>query len=149
MNYYFEDDKPEIREHFAGRNFDIKTNHGIFMDQKVTIDVLCVVAECILEYLKSNEEPFSLDDIRSNKKSEKLVVSIFGKPSINKADNEYDKFFSQPVKMLTYAGILTEIKKGRGNVYEVANMNILKFIAIRDRNALIFITQYLKKVYNG
>ena len=118
------------------------------MDQKVTIDVLCIIAECILEYLKSNEEPFSINDIRSHKKSEELIVKLFKKPKIKKAGREYDKFFSQPIKMLAYAGILTESKnpEGRGNVYEVANMNILKFIAIRDRNALIFITQYLEKV---
>ena len=148
MNYYFDNDNPEISEHFARRNFDIRTKGGIFMDQKVTIDVLCIIAECILEYLKSNEEPFSINDIRSNKKSEELIVNLFKKPKINKAGREYDKFFSQPIKMLAYAGILTESKnsEGRGNVYEVANTNILKFIAIRDRNALIFITQHLKKV---
>ena len=146
MNYDFENDNPDISKHFAGRNFDIRTHDGIFMDQKVTIDVLCIIAECILEYLKSNEEPFSINDIRSHKRSEELIVKLFKKPKIKKAGREYDKFFSQPIKMLAYAGILTESKKGGKNAYKVENMNILKFIAKQDKNALIFITQYLKKV---
>ena len=93
--------------HFNGVDLDIR-KHGLgtFMDQKVTPDVVSGVAECILEYLKTNEEPFTINDIRYHDYSNQLVKEVFNKPDVQKAENEYDKFFSQPIKMFAYAGIL-------------------------------------------
>ena len=54
-----------IDDHFNGLDLDIrKKKIGTFMDQKVTPDVVSGVAECILEYLSENEEPFTINDIR-------------------------------------------------------------------------------------
>ena len=87
-----------VDDHFNGLDLDIrKKNIGTFMDQKVTPDVVSGVAECILEYLNVNPEPFTINDIRYFDYSNTLVKEVFNKPDVQKAENEYDKFFSQPI----------------------------------------------------
>ena len=118
-----------IDDHFNGLDLDIrKKNIGTFMDQKVTPDVVSGVAECILEYLSENEEPFTINDIRHFEYSNQLVKEVFNKPDVQKAENEYDKFFSQPIKMLAYAGILEEDLTKRPYKYSVSNNAVLEFM---------------------
>lgn len=136
-----------IDDHFNGLDLDIrKKNIGTFMDQKVTPDVVSGVAECILEYLSENEEPFTINDIRYFEYSNQLVKEVFNKPDVQKAENEYDKFFSQPIKMLAYAGILEEDLTKRPYKYSVTNNAVLEFIGIRERNAVTFLHKYLEKL---
>ncbi|WP_425629052.1 hypothetical protein [Cellulophaga lytica] len=136
-----------IDDHFNGLDLDIrKKNIGTFMDQKVTPDVVSGVAECILEYLSENEEPFTINDIRYFEYSNQLVKEVFNKPDVQKAENEYDKFFSQPIKMFAYAGILEEDLTKRPYKYSVTNNAVLEFIGIRERNAVTFLHKYLEKL---
>ncbi|WP_242133385.1 hypothetical protein [Aestuariivivens marinum] len=136
-----------ITEYFKDLDFDIrKRNIGTFMDQKVTPDVVCGISECILEYLIDHEEPFTINDIRYFEYSNKLVREVFNKPDVQKAENEYDKFFSQPIKMLSYSGILNEDLTSRPYKFSVANEAILEFIAMRERNAVVFLQFYLSKL---
>jgi hypothetical protein len=76
------------------------------------------------------------------------VESIFKKPNPveKKARNEYDKFFQQPMEMLAYAGVLGKTKKGNRNFYNIANRDLLEYIAIRERNALTFLQLYISRV---
>ncbi len=56
------------------------------------------------------------------------------------------KFFQQPMEMLANAGVLIKIKYGKRNFYKVGNKSILEYIALRERNALIFLKNYIEKV---
>lgn len=50
------------------------------------------------------------------------------------------------MKLLSYAGVLEETKKGRENYYTIVNSDLLQYIAIRERNALNFLNIYITKV---
>lgn len=138
--------KKEIEEHLFELNLDIRiSKYSRFFDQKVQPDVLSAVSESILECCNKNRD-FSINDVRQCDYSNELVTEIFNKPEIKKAENEYDKFFSQPIKMLTYAGILDEKKDGRTNRYTIKEYKILEYLSLRDRNAYFFLVSYLEKV---
>lgn len=138
--------KEQIKEYFNETDLDIrKTNNARFFDQKVQPDVLSAVCECILNCIDKSDS-FYVNDIRYCDYSNELVTEIFNKPDIKKADNEYDKFFSQPLKMLAYSGLLNEQKNGRSNEYKIIKKEFIEYIALRDRNAFYFLAVYLEKV---
>jgi hypothetical protein len=122
-----------------------KTNSARFFDQKVQPDVLSAVCECILNCI-NEDDSFSVNDVRYCDYSNELVTEIFNKPDIKKAANEYDKFFSQPLKMLAYSGLVSEEKNGRSNVYKIIKKEFIEYISLRDRNAFYFLSMYLEKV---
>lgn len=135
----------KINEYLSLFDFDIrKTNNARFFDQKVQPDVLSAVCECIINCKK--EERFTINDIRFCQYSDNLVTEIFNKPDIKKAPNEYDKFFSQPIKMLAYSGLLKENRNGRTNEYTILNKDLIEYISLRDRNAFYFLSLYIEKV---
>ncbi len=139
-----------ILEHFNNYDFDIrKTKDARFMDQKVTPDVLCIIADCVMEFISDeNNKVFTANDIWDFEYTNKNVMDIFRKPSVDNinAENEYDKFFSQPLRMLAYAWVLKLEKKSNRNYYKVNNFKILEYISIKERNSLNFIQLYLEKV---
>ena len=136
-----------MENYFSNLNLDIRTHKlGTFTDQKVTPDVLCAVAECISEYVEKIGEIFSINDIRYSDYAEYIATAVFKKPSIENAGSEYDKFFSQPIKMLSYCGVLSEEKFSRSYRYGVQNNKILQYIANRERNALNFIQAFSEKL---
>ena len=138
--------KSKIITYLQHIDLDIrKTKNARFFDQKVQPDVLSAVCESILNCVDANDT-FYTNDIRKCDYSNKLVTEIFNKPEIKKADNEYDKFFSQPLKMLAYCGLLKEDKDGRSNIYEIVQKDFIEYIALRDRNAFYFLSLYLEKV---
>jgi len=133
------------------KDYDIrKTNNARWIDQKCTPDVVTIIADCILEYTSDdkNKDIFSSMDIWHNNYTVVNVEDIFKKPSPKSkaAKNEYDKFFQQPMEMLSYAGILTKIKKGNRNFYSIADKGLLQEIAFGERNALFFLVKYIEKV---
>jgi hypothetical protein len=137
----------KIEEFFKCKDLDIRKSHNArFFDQKVQPDVLSAVCESILYCIDDITNSFSVNDIRYCDYSNELVTEIFNKPEIKKASNEYDKFFSQPLKMLAYAGLIKESKKGRENIYLVIEKEMIEYISLRDRNAYYFLTIYLEKV---
>ncbi len=141
-----------ILDHFNNYDFDIrKTNDARFMDQKVTPDVLCIIADCVIEFISDdNNKIFTANDIWNFEYTNKNVMDIFRKPSVDNinAENEYDKFFSQPLRMLAYSWILKLEKKSNRNFYQINNYKILEYISIKERNALNFIQIYLEKLLN-
>lgn len=72
---------------------------------------------------------------------------MFNKPQAqNKTtEHEYDKFTAQPLKTLSFAGVLEETKKGRSNVYAISNKELLEYISLSDKNAFNFLRLYLQK----
>jgi len=140
----------QIQHHLGNFDYDVKkSGNARFMDQKVTPDVIYIVANCILEYVQ--ETPlikFSTKDIWESEYANEEVKNIFNKPDVMsaKARSEYDKFFAQPLKMLEYSKVLTLTKNGNRNIFNVNNFEILEYIAIRERNSFLFLTMYLEKV---
>lgn len=143
-------DEKQIRSFVEKHNYDVrKSGNARFTDQKCIPDVVCAVAECIIEYIDGNTcARFSKDDIWHSEYANRLLSECFSKPDTeNEAmSSEYDKFFAQPMKMLASAGILSEEKEKGVNVYQVIEYDILTFISIREKNALIFLDTYLSKV---
>ncbi len=134
--------------HFENLNLDIRkrnTGYSRFIDQKVTPDVLSFVSDCILNLVNDR---FTVRDIWESNYFVKNTIAIFGKPSplIVNAFSEYNKFISQPLKTLSFSGVLTEVKIGNANHYSITNKSLLSFIAMNDRNAFIFLHTYLEKV---
>ena len=83
------------------------------MDQKCTPDVVCIIADCIMNFLwDDTTKSFTVNDIWSSQYFIKNVKIIFNKPSAtdNTARSEYDKFIQQPLRMLAYGHIL-DMKK--------------------------------------
>lgn len=140
----------EIIDFLSTKNYDIRITHNArWIDQKCTPDVLCIVADCILNYIDTNGNlDFTSKDIWFSDYTIQNVHDIFRKVQVDSssASNEYDKFFGQPIKLFAYAGILEEEKFGRENKYRLINRNLLEHISLRERNALQFLIKYIGKV---
>ena len=131
-------------------DYDIrKSGNGRWIDQKCAADVVTVIADCIYNYeLQNPGSTFSTPDIWHYDYAVENVEAIFKKPGVESeaAKNEYDKFFQQPMEMMANAQVLIKIKKGSRNFYKVGNMEVLEYIALRERNALFFLKTYIEKV---
>lgn len=139
-----------IKEFFSSFNFDIRIHKDArFMDQKCTPDVVCIIADCIINYVENNHyKKFDVKDIWDSQYFIKNVKAIFNKPLATNptTKSEYDKFIQQPLRMLAHAKILNIEKSGNKNIYQVNNYQILEYISLKDRNAYIFLNEYLTKV---
>ncbi|WP_233862599.1 hypothetical protein [Tenacibaculum piscium] len=138
----------QIQQHLEDVNLNIRlTKDARFMDQKVTPDVLCIVADCVLNFDADRNIEFTKDDIWNDNYFNTNVKAIFNKPDAqNKTTRqEYDKFTSQPLRTLAYAEILEMRKKGNKNIYKIKNNSLLEFIAMKERNSYIFLYHYLIK----
>ena len=82
MSYLTEE---QIIEFMSNYNYDIrKSRNARWIDQKCTPDVLCIIADCILEFANSSEkEWFSSPDIWHNQYTVDNVESIFKKPNLD------------------------------------------------------------------
>ena len=58
-------DEQKIREFLNSHDYDIrKTRNGRWIDQKCTMDVLCMVSDCIIEFTRyDNNLEFTVRDI--------------------------------------------------------------------------------------
>jgi hypothetical protein len=139
----------QINEFFSQFDFDVrKSKDARFMDQKVTPDVLCIIADCVLNYTADRDIEFTKDDIWNDSYFNTNVKAIFNKPDAKNETTrqEYDKFTSQPLRTLAYSGVLSMRKDGNKNIYHINNNTILEFIAMKERNAYLFLYHYLLKL---
>ncbi|MEB7811350.1 hypothetical protein [Staphylococcus xylosus] len=132
-------------------NYDLKVNNnGRWIDQKCTPDVICIVSDCILNYLEENRDTieFSSTDIWKSDYTKENVEEIFSKPGTDheKSVNEYDKFFAQPIELLANSQVLKKVKRNNRNFYEVKDIDILRYISWKEKNAVDFICIYIQKV---
>jgi len=101
----------EIKKHLNNVELDIrKTNNGRFFDQKVQPDILSDTCQCILESIDTGVidiNNFTSSNIRDCSCINALVKDVYGKPAISESPKEYDKLFSQQLKMLAYSGVLS------------------------------------------
>lgn len=141
----------EIHKLLNEFDYDIrKSGNARWIDQKCTPDVVSIIADCILDYVEKVGigAKFNSTDIWHNNYTEQNVKEIFNKPSTNSilSRNEYDKFFSQPLEMLAYSGILNKNRVSNRNYYTINNYELLEYISIKERFALNFIILYCEKV---
>ena len=139
--------REEIKAYLNQFDLDIrKANDARFMDQKCTPDVVCFIADCIVNTIQPNQT-FVVNDIWNSQYFIKNTRAIFNKPwaTDSKARSEYDKFIQQPLRMLGYAQILEVTKQGNQNHYRVKNADILDYIAQRERNTYNFLYCYFEK----
>lgn len=143
----------ELINFIDNNKYDIRiSKNGRWIDQKCTPDVISFISDCILQFIDDPQTPsqFTKNDIWQYPYSEEYILDVFSKPSTKseKLTNEYDKFFSQPLKLLAYAGVLDEVKKGNSNVYTIKNKDVLGYLAVNERNSTNFIYYYSTKVLN-
>ena len=131
------------------QNYDIRiTRNGRWIDQKCAFDAVCFVADCIVEYIRNGgHKTFQSPDVWKSEYAVKNVQLWFGKPDplIPSTMDEYNKFFRQPMKMLAAANILSEKRIGNAIQFSVEKMEILEFIALRERNSYDFLCLYIEK----
>lgn len=143
----------DIDSFLSKNDYDVrKSKNARWIDQKCTPDVLTIIADCVLNYISSNgiDKIFTSMDIWHSDYTVNNVLDIFKKPSPNmdEARNEYDKFFQQPLELLSYAKVITKIKKGSRNYYKVNDIDIIEYLALREKNSLNFLIHYIEKVLN-
>lgn len=124
--------------------------YGRWIDQKCTYDVLATIADCIVNYYETTQNlNFSIKDLWNFEYSNKIITTIFKKPNTDNpnAQHEYDKFFAQPIELLTYSGVLNKIQQGRKNSYIINQefINILELIS-HEKFAREFLYLYTKQV---
>ncbi len=142
-------DNATIQRFLDEHDYDIrKTRNGRWIDQKCTMDVVCLVSDCIVEYTSNRpEKTFTVNDIWYSDYTVENVQQIFSKPDpTQKASNEYDKYFGQPIKLLDAAGIIHGEKNGHGYTYTIINQELLEYISFRERNSFNFLCLYIEKV---
>ena len=140
----------DIENFCNAHNYDIRVSgNGRWIDQKCAADVVTVVADCILNFgLENADAYFKTYDIWHYQYTVDNVEAIFRKPGVehDAAQHEYDKFFQQPMEMLSHAGVLQKEKRGKNNYYRIEDFEVLEYIALRERNALFFLKTYIEKV---
>lgn len=142
-------DNATIQRFLDEHDYDVrKTHNGRWIDQKCTMDVVCLVSDCILEYTNcKSDKIFTVNDIWYSDYTVENVQQIFNKPNpTEKASSEYDKYFGQPIKLLDAAGVIRGEKSGRGYVYSIVNQELLEYISFRERNSYNFLCLYIEKV---
>lgn len=130
-------------------NYDLRiSGNGRWIDQKCTPDVLWSISDFVLDYVDNVRPVFSAADIWQSEYAKQTIADTYSKPGTDEvtAAREYNKVFSQPLCMLHYAGIITDIGYGKRHQYQIANRDVLEYIARNDLNALRFIQIYNEKV---
>lgn len=140
----------KLLQDFLNRHcYDIrKSGNGRWIDQKCAFDTVCFVADCIVDYLhEGGSVPFVSPQIWHRDYSITNVMRLFGKPdpTTRSTLDEYNKFFRQPLKMLSAAGVLSETRNGSKIEFFVEDLDVLEFVALRERNALDFMCLYIEK----
>jgi hypothetical protein len=141
----------EINNYLNTFNFDLRiTRDARWIDQKCTPDVTCFLSDCVLNYASENpkQEYFTVNDIWNSEYFSSNVQAMWGKPDVNNptAASEYDKFINQPLKMLSYAKVLSCVKRGATNHFKINDNMLLEYIATREQNTFEFLVLYIEKV---
>lgn len=140
--------RAKIQEYLSQYDLDVrKSGDARFSDQKCTPDVVCFIADCIMNTVHEMEY-FDVETIWQSQYFVKNTRAIFNKPWANdeRAKHEYDKFIQQPLRLLAYAHILEIERVSTQNHYRVRNAYLLDYIAQRERNTYNFLLCYFKKV---
>ncbi len=139
----------DIIQFCSEKDYDLRKSHnGRRIDQKCTPDVIWSVSDFVLDYVDNVKTQFTVKDIWQSEYAKETISETFSKPGTNekKAENEYDKVFSQPLCMLCYAGVLKDVSTTSRHLYEIENKEVLEYIAKNDTYSLRFLCVYIEKV---
>lgn len=137
-----------INKYLSQYDFDIRKSHDArFVDQKCTPDVICFLADCIIN-TAATKPVFTGNDIWQSQYFKHNCRVVYNKPDADNelAKNEYNKWFSQPLKLFSTAGILNVDKFSRPARYSIKNEELLDYISRKDRNAYNFLYCFFSKV---
>ena len=68
----------KIQQHLFQYDYDVKKNGDArFMDQKVTPNILCIIADCVLNFDASQNLEFTKDDIWNDNYFNTNVKGVF------------------------------------------------------------------------
>lgn len=138
-----------VVEYMGDHVYDVRsTGNGRWIDQKCTYDVLNFSADLVVEYLgETREERFTSPELWKSEYANEQVHAVFAKPDTKdkKALDEFNKFFRQPLKMMSAAGVLREVHSGSPIVFAVEDYEALRYIASREHRSLEFLTAYIEK----
>ena len=140
--------RDKIMQYLNQFDLDIRKSHDArFVDQKCTPDIVCFMADCVLNMI-ATKPVFVINDVWDTQYFIQNTRVIFNKPWANskEAYNEYNKVLSQPLKLLAYAHILNVNMVGGTLTFSVANEDLLDYISRKDRNAYNFLFCYFSKV---
>ena len=130
---------------------DVRLTHDArFSDQKCTPDIVCFIADCIIN-TKCKDRIFSVYDLWETDYFCENMQAIFRKPAPTdeRARHEYDKVLAQPLKLLGYSKVLNVHRNGRRLSFDVRDLDMLEWIARSDRNAFIFLNFYFERVLSA
>ncbi len=140
--------REQINNFLEQFDFDIrKSKDARFVDQKCTPDIVCFMADCVLNMI-ATKPTFVINDIWETQYFIQNCRVVFNKPWANdkNAKNEYNKVLSQPLKLLAYSQIL-KVEKIKGSLtFSINNEELLDYISRKDRNAYNFLYCYFTKV---
>ena len=131
------------------KDYDLrKTHNGRWIDQKCTPDVVWSISDFVLDYVDNVSSQFTVKNIWQSDYARETIAETFSKPGTDekKAENEYDKVFSQPLCMLCYAGVLRDVSTTSRHLYEIENREVLEYIAKNDTYSLRFLYVYIENV---
>lgn len=131
------------------KDYDLRNSHnGRWIDQKCTPDVVWSISDFVLDYVDNISDKFTVKDIWQSDYAKETIAETFSKPGTDeeKAENEYDKVFSQPLCMLCYAGVIRDVSSTSRHLYEIANREVLEYIAKNDTYSLRFLCVYIERV---
>lgn len=137
-----------INAYLENFDFDIRKSHDArYVDQKCTPDIVCFLADCILNTAASHPT-FTANDIWQSQYFKHNCRVVFNKPYADdeRAKNEYNKWFSQPLKLFHTAGILNADFSTRPTSYSIKNEELLDYISRRERNSYNFLYCFFSKV---
>lgn len=140
--------RDRIMQYLDQFDLDIRKSHDArFVDQKCTPDIVCFMADCVLNMI-ATKPVFVINDVWDTQYFIQNTRVIFNKPWANskEAYNEYNKVLSQPLKLLAYAHILNVEVVDGSLTFSVENEDILDYISRKDRNAYNFLFCYFLKV---
>lgn len=130
------------------QELDLRKTKYRFMDQKVTPDVLNFISDCIENLEEEKKKKFTKNDIWESEYFAENIKVIYNKPN---ADNktmvhEYDKLCAQPLKTLSFSGVLQEKKIGNQNYYSVLESELLSLLTLNEKNCWIFLSVFVSEV---
>lgn len=140
--------REKIMQYLNQFDLDVRKSHDArFVDQKCTPDIVCFMADCVLNMI-ATKPVFVINDVWETQYFIQNTRVIFNKPWANskEAYNEYNKVLSQPLKLLAYAHILDVQMIDGSLTFSVANEDLLDYISRKDRNAYNFLFCYFTKV---
>lgn len=137
-----------INAYLENFDFDIRKSHDArYVDQKCTPDIVCFLADCIIN-ISASHPTFTANDIWQSQYFKHNCRVVFNKPYADdeRAKNEYNKWFSQPLKLFHTAGILSADFSTRPTSYSIKNEELLDYISRRERNSYNFLYCFFSKV---